>query len=191
MLLRRIPLGALCLYGGTVITIVGFAAYILNYAALNMIGFFYGIPLLLGGVALKITELRPVPLSVPTPPEVEALKETQATDTQKQVFDDLTRFRYGQEAHLDSALKFLGLSPTDDDRPTIVGIREENVDSAYSMVLEFDSPFITFETWQNKIEKMTTFFGPGVRVEVTQPEAERIDVAIVATPAVPAAVQTA
>ncbi|HTL90273.1 MAG TPA: DUF2854 domain-containing protein [Leptolyngbya sp.] len=188
MLLRRIPLGALCLYGGTVITIVGFTAYALNYAALNMIGFFYGIPLLLGGVALKITELRPVPLSVPTPPEVEALKADQATDTQKQVFDDITRFRYGQEAHLDSTLKALGLSPSDGDRPTIIGIREENVDGAYAMVLEFDSPFITLETWQKKVEKMTAFFGPGVRVEVTQPEDERIDLSIVATPAVTATV---
>lgn len=188
MFLRRIPLGALCLGGGTIITIVGFAAYALNYAALNMIGFFYGIPLLLGGVALKITELRPVPLTIPTTPEVEALKETQATATQKQVFDDVTRFRYGQEAHLDSALKFLGLSPSDDDRPTLVGLREENRDGAYAMVLEFDSPFISLETWQKKVEKMTTFFGPGVRVEVVQPEEERVDLAIVATPSVTATV---
>lgn len=188
-LLRRLPpLAALCLGGGAVITIIGFTAYALNYAALNMIGFFYGIPLLLGGIALKITELRPVPLTIPTTSEVEALKTTQATDTQKQIFDDLTRYRYGQEAHLDSALKFLGLAPTDDDRPTIIGIREENIDGAYAMILEFDSPFITIETWQKKIEKMTTFFGPGVRVEVTQPAEERVDLFIIATPAVTAPV---
>ncbi len=188
-LLRRLPpLGALCLGGGAIITIIGFTAYALNYAALNMIGFFYGIPLLLGGVALKITELRPVPLTIPTTSEVEALRDTQATDTQKQIFDDLTRYRYGQEAHLDSALKFLGLAPTDDDRPTIVGIREENIDGAYAMILEFDSPFITLETWKNKVDKMTTFFGPGVRVEVTQPAEERVDLFIIATPVVAATV---
>lgn len=188
-LLRRLPpLAALCLGGGAIITIIGFTAYALNYAALNMIGFFYGIPLLLGGVALKITELRPVPLTIPTTAEVETLKTTQATATQKQIFDDLTRYRYGQEAHLDSALKFLGLAPTDDDRPTIIGIREENIDGAYAMILEFDSPFITLETWQKKIEKMTTFFGPGVRVEVTQPAEERVDLFIIATPAVTATV---
>ncbi|MBW4442156.1 MAG: DUF2854 domain-containing protein [Plectolyngbya sp. WJT66-NPBG17] len=188
-LLRRLPpLGTLCLGGGAIITIIGFTAYALNYAALNMIGFFYGIPLLLGGVALKITELRPVPLTIPTTSEVEALRATQATDPQKQIFDDLTRYRYGQDAHLDSALKFLGLAPSDDDRPTIVGIREENIDGAYAMILEFDSPFITLQTWQNKIEKMTTFFGPGVRVQVTQPAAETIDLFIIATPAVAATV---
>jgi hypothetical protein len=137
-LLRRLPpLGALCLGGGAIITVIGFTAYIFNYAALNMIGFFYGIPLLLGGVALKITELRPVPMTLPTTSEVEALKATQATDTQKQIFDDLTRYRYGQEAHLDSALKFLGLAPTDDDRPTIIGIREENIGGNYAMILDF------------------------------------------------------
>lgn len=188
-LLRRLPpLGALCLGGGIVITIVGFTAYVLNYAALNMIGFFYGIPLILGGIALRITELRPVPLTIPTSPEVEALKTAQATDTQKQIFDDLTRYRYGQEAHLDSALKFLGLAPTDDDRPTIVGIREENIDESYAMILEFDSPFIRLETWQSKIEKMTTFFGPGVRIDVKQPAEETIDLYIIVTPAVTATV---
>jgi hypothetical protein len=188
-LLRRLPpLAALCLGGGAIITIIGFTAYALNYAALNMIGFFYGIPLLLGGVALKITELRPVPLTIPTTSEVEALKMTQATDTQKQIFDDLTRYRYGQEAHLDSALKFLGLAPSDDDRPTIIGIREENIDGAYAMILEFDSPFITLETWRKKIEKMTSFFGPNVRVDVTQPAEERVDLFIIAVPAVAAPV---
>lgn len=181
MIFRRIPLGALCLGAGSVITIVGFAAYVLNYAALNMIGFFYGIPLLLGGVALKITELRPVPFSEPTPPDVLALREKQATSTQTQILNDVTRFRYGQEAHLDSSLSFLGLSPTDDDRPTLIGLREKNIEGHYALILEFDSPFITLETWQKKQDKMTSFFGPGVRVEVAQPEEERIDVSIITT----------
>lgn len=188
MFLRRIPLGILCLNAGAVITVVGFAAYIFNYAALNMIGFFYGIPLLLGGVALRITELRPVPFSKPTPPDVVALRETQATATQTQIFKDVTQYRYGQEAHLDSTLSALGLSPTDDDRPTLIGLHEANINGAYALILEFDSPFITLEVWQKKQEKMTTFFGPGVRVEVAQPEPERIDLSIITTASVAAAV---
>lgn len=80
----------------------------------------------------------------------------------------------------------MGLAPTDDDRPTIIGIREENIGGSYAMILEFDSPFITLETWQKKIEKMTSFFGPNVRIEVKQPEAERVDLFIIATPAVTA-----
>lgn len=182
---RRIPLGALCLGAGGVITVVGFAAYVLNYAALNMIGFFYGIPLVLGGIALKITELKPIPFSKPTPPEVLALRAQQATSTQTQILNDVTRFRYGQEAHLDTSLKFLGLSPTDDDRPVLIGLREINADGAYGLVLEFDSPFISLEAWQKKLEKMTSFFGPGVRVEVAQPADEQIDVSIITVSPVP------
>ena len=182
-LIRRIPLGALCLGAGGVLTVVGTAAYVLDYAALNIFGFFYGIPLVLGGIALKITELKPVPFSKPTSPEVLALREQQATATQTQIREDITRFRYGQEAHLDSALKFLGLSPTDEDRPTVVGLHEMNANGLYGLVLEFDSPFITLETWQKKVEKMTTFFGPNVRIEVSQPEPELVHLAIITTPA--------
>jgi hypothetical protein len=177
---RRIPLGALCLGAGSVLTVVGIGAYVLDYAALNIFGFFYGIPLVLGGIALKITELRPVPFSEPTPPDVLALREQQATATQTQILNDVTRFRYGQKAHLDSSLKFLGLSPTDEDRPTLIGLRESNADGRYELTLEFDSPFIPLDTWQKKLEKMTNFFGPGVRVELAQPEAERVDVSIIA-----------
>jgi Protein of unknown function (DUF2854) len=180
-MLRRISLAVLGLSVGGVITIVGFTAYFLDYATLNLAGFFYGIPLLLGGLALKASELEPVPLTQPTPPEVKALQTQQATITQKQILKDVTRFRYGQEAHLDLALGHLGLSPTDEERPVLKGLREESVDGAYSLVLEFDSPLISFETWKEKQSKMTTFFGPGVRVTVANPEEDTVEVAMIAS----------
>jgi Protein of unknown function (DUF2854) len=181
--ITKIPLGLLCLSAGGVITVVGFAAYFLDYAALNMIGFFYGIPLMLGGIALKITELKPVPLMQTTPSDVLDLRSQQATDTQTQIFKDVTRFRYGQKAHLDTALKFLGLSPNDKERPELIGIQETQVNDQYALVLLFDSPYVPYENWQRKQDKMTSFFGPNVRVEVEQPEPEEVKVTIVATPA--------
>jgi hypothetical protein len=181
--ITKIPLGLLCLSAGGVITVVGFAAYFLDYAALNMIGFFYGIPLILGGIALKITELKPVPFMQATSSDVLKLREQQATDTQTQIFKDVTRFRYGQKAHLDTALKFLGLSPTDEERPELIGIQETNVDGNYALSLLFDSPYVPYENWQRRQEKMNSFFGPGVRVELEQPESEEVKVTIVATPA--------
>jgi hypothetical protein len=56
------------------------------------------------------------------------------------------------------------------------------VDGEYVLVLEFNSPLISFETWQQKREKVEKFFSPGVRVEITQPESDRIDVALITTP---------
>lgn len=177
---RQISLATLGLVVGSILTIVGLAAYFANYATLNLAGFFYGLPLVLGGLALKAAELQPVPFTVPTSAELLALREQQATPTQNQVRQDVTRYRYGQSAHLDDALKRLGLAPSDEQRPTLEGLREITVDGAYALVLEFYSPFISLETWQQKQEKIATFFGPGLRVQVTQLPENRIDLALIA-----------
>lgn len=181
-MLRQISLGTVGLVVGGFLSVVGFAAYFLDYATLNLIGFFYGIPLLLGGLALKAAELKPVPYSVPTPEEVLALREQQATATQTQIRQDVTRYRYGQKAHLDSSLSYLGLSPNDEERPVLEGVREEDVSGAYALVLEFDSPLIPFATWQQKQEKIERFFGPGLRAVVSQLDDDRIEVALITTP---------
>jgi hypothetical protein len=171
----KISLGTLGLTVGGILTIVGFVAYATENATLNLVGFFYGVPLLLGGLALKTSELKPVTFSQPTTPSVLELRKKQATDTQNKVRKDITRYYYGQEAHLDKALSFLGLSPTDDERPVVTGLRETEVDGAYSLILEFDSPDIPLDTWLEKQEKMTKFFGPNVKVVITQPDEDQID----------------
>jgi hypothetical protein len=180
-MLRTISLASLGLWVGLVITIVGFAAYFADYATLNLAGFFYGIPLLLIGLALKSAELKPVRWTKPTSDEVLNLRQQQATETQAQIRNDITRYRYGQEAHLSDALAYLGLSPTDQERPVLEGVREEAVGTAYALVLEFESSLIAFETWQDKLEKMEKFFGPGVRVELSQPDEDYVDVVLIAT----------
>ncbi len=181
-MLRQTSLGTLGLIVGGVLTVVGFTAYFAGNATLNLVGFFYGIPLLLGGLALKAAELKPVPVSQPTTPEMLALRLSQATATQNQIRQDVSRYRYGQEAHLDTSLSHLGLSPTDEERPIITGLRETEIDGAYALILEFDSPLIPLETWQQKQQKMESFFGPGVQVKVTQPAEGEIELALIATP---------
>lgn len=181
-MLRQTSLGTLGLVVGGLLTLTGFVAYATENATLNLVGFFYGIPILLGGLALKASELKPVPFSQPTDASVLKLRELQATSTQNQIRKDVTRYRYGQSAHLDSSLESLGLSPTDEERPILTGLRETEVAGAYALVLEFNSPLIPFETWQEKREKLEKFFGPGIRVNVTQREEQGVDVALIATP---------
>jgi len=48
------------------------------------------------------------------------------------------------------------------------------------LILEFDSPD-PLEVWQQKQQKMESFFGPGVQVEVTQPTEDAIDLALITT----------
>jgi Protein of unknown function (DUF2854) len=181
---RQVSLAFLGLIVGGVLTVMGFVAYFLDNATLNLIGFFYGIPLLLGGIAFRITELKPVPLTQPTTPAVAALRKQQATKTQSQILNDITRFRYGQRAHLDSSLHHLGLEPTDEECPVVAGVRESAIDGAYALTVEFNSPLIDYATWQEKQAKMTTYFGPGVRVELANPVKDKIELAIITAPTV-------
>jgi hypothetical protein len=182
-MLRQTSLGSIGLTIGGILTVIGFIAYfVLDNATLNLIGFFYGIPLLLGGLALKAAELEPVAYTHPTTPDVVALRDRQATGTQNQIRQDVTRYRYGQPAHLDSSLEALGLSPSDEERPLLTGIREVATDGAYTLVLEFESPMIAMETWQQKQEKLTSFFGPGIRIDLHPLSDERLEVALIATP---------
>lgn len=181
-MLRKIRLAKLALILGGLLTLTGFMAYALDYATLNLVGFFYGIPLLLGGLALKASELLPVPFSKPTPPDILALREEQASVAQTKIRKDVTRYRYGQEAHLDESLDKLGLSPSDEERPMLEAIRETSTDGAYTLILEFESEYVPLETWKDKREKMEKYFGPGVRITFSQPAEERIEVALIRTP---------
>ncbi|OUL35685.1 hypothetical protein BV372_10320 [Nostoc sp. T09] len=178
-MLRQISLGTLGLTVGGILTIVGFIAYAADNATLNLAGFFYGFPLLLGGLALKANELKPIPFSQATTPAVLRLREQQATVTQNKIRKDITRFCYGQDAHFDRALSFLGLSPTDEERPIITGLQEKEINGAYALILEFDSPLIPIDVWQQKQEKMTSYFGPGVEVQITQPSENKIELALI------------
>ncbi|HEY9738174.1 MAG TPA: DUF2854 domain-containing protein [Trichocoleus sp.] len=173
----KTSLGSTLLVVGSILTVVGFVAYFQDNPTLNLAGFFYGIPLLLGGLALRAAELQPVPYSEPVSPEVLKLREEQATPTQNQVRKDVTRFRYGQEAHLDEALERLGLGGQ--EPPQLVGIRETEIGGAYALILEFDSKAVPVAVWQEKQVKFEKFFGPNVRAEIRQPEENRIELALI------------
>lgn len=178
-MLRRLSLARVGLTVGGILTIIGFVAYATDHPTLNLAGFFYGVPILLGGLALKAAELKPIPFSQPTPPDIITLREQQATSTQNQIRKDVTRYRYGQEAHLDDSLERLGLSPTDEERPLLVAIREEKIEGNYALILEFNSPFISLETWHERQEKIEKFFGPGIYAKINERDDNQVEVALI------------
>jgi len=178
-MLRQISLSLLGLSLGAVLTIVGTVAYFADNATLNLVGFFYGLPLILGGLALKTTELKPVPYSTPTTDAVIALRTHQATVTQKKLQGDVTRFQYGQNTHLESALTYLRLGATKDQRPRLIGIREAETAGAYTLVLEFESAHLPLEGWLAKQEQMTAYFGPDIQVAIAQPTGDRIELSLI------------
>ena len=180
-MLRQTSLATLGISLGSILTAMGFIAYFANNPTLNLVGFFYGFPLLLGGLALKGSELKPIPFSQPTEPNILELRNQQATKTQTKLRKDLTGYKYGQDAHLDRALGQVGLSPTEEKRPQITGIRETEINGAYTLVLEFDSPLLPMQVWQQQLEKIQSFFGPGIKAELHQPENNRIELSLIAS----------
>jgi len=178
-MLGKISLAKLGLIVGISLTLMGIVTYALGNATLNLIGLFYGVPVLLGGLALKAAELKPIPFSQETPPAIVTLREQQATSTQNQIRQDITRYRYGQQAHLDESLERLGLSPTDEERPVLQTVREAEMGGAYALVLAFDSPLVAMEVWQKRREQIERFFGPDIRVELSEPQENWVEVALI------------
>jgi hypothetical protein len=184
-MLRKISLASIGLTVGGLMTVSGIIAYILENATINVIGFSYGIPILLGGFAFKITELTPIPETKPPSAEAIALRETQATDIQKQIYKDVTRYWYGQDAHFDFTLKKIGLGRSKEQQPVLTGLYETVTDGAYTLVLELDSPFKSLEDWHAKQAKIESFLGPNIKAQITQPEEDVVHLALIATSEAP------
>jgi hypothetical protein len=176
--IRGFSLGNLIILAGLVITFASFAEYLGGDSAgesLNIsgLGFVYGIPVFLGGAALKYAEIEPVPCY--STPAAEALAESKGTETIKKIKQDVTRHRYGDEAHLDTTVKKLGLVVPGKAYPQLRELREEDEDGelAFTMVWQsFDTPY---KMWadERRVKKYETFFGPGVNAEVVKIDAEQ------------------
>ncbi|RLM73808.1 hypothetical protein C2845_PM15G24880 [Panicum miliaceum] len=133
----------------------------------------YGFPLTIIGMALKArtlslctcttlyAELKPVPCT--TYADAFALREKCATPILKQVRSDVTRYRYGDEQHLDEALQ----------RIFQYGLVSYKMSPINDRVVAFlDVMHLYYKIFEKKIHsgilnaKFTSFFGPGIKVEI-------------------------
>lgn len=172
--IRGFSLANLGLVLGFAITGYSFFTYFSSNgtASATSLGFVYGVPVLLIGCALKYAELQPVPLT--STPAGLAARESAATDIQKKIVSDVTRHRYGDEAHLAAALRALSLVPRGAVAPELVRAAEATTEGGeYSLALEFFSKETPFKTWAGVRERCERFFGPDVRVEVTKLDGEK------------------
>ncbi|PNW71696.1 hypothetical protein CHLRE_16g665250v5 [Chlamydomonas reinhardtii] len=178
----KISFGSILTPVGLGLLFWGFGAYflLLPGADLSSLFLIYGFPISLLGFALSYAQLKPVPCK--TTKAAFALRESQMTDIQKQIREDVTRFRYGDEQHLEEALDriFKPTRPGGVARkflPTLIGIREEVIDNAYALVLEFSST-LDEAKWNEFQPKIQSFFGPGIVATVTKTGAG-VDVALI------------
>merc|ERR1711920_257582 len=157
---------------------MGFVEYLSDSGSegLNVsgLGFVYGIPVFLAGAALKYAEIDPVPAF--STPAGERIFEEKATETILKIKQDVTRHRYGDEAHLDTTVKKLGLVVPGKDYPQLMDLRQEKTEDgelAFTMVWQsVDTPY---KMWADprRVKKYETFFGPGVNAEVVKVDAEQ------------------
>jgi hypothetical protein len=175
--IRGFSLGNLVIAAGVLITVASFAEYLggdggdgLNVSGL---GFVYGIPVFLAGAALKYAEIEPVPLY--SGPGAEGIFEDMATETVKKIKQDVTRHRYGDEAHLDTTVKKLGLVVPGKAYPQLRELREDNVNGELTFTMVWQSLDTPYKMWadERRVKKYETFFGPGVTAEVVKVDAEQ------------------
>lgn len=174
--IRGFSLGNLVIASGILVTVASFAEYLnesggegLNISGL---GFVYGIPIFLAGAALKYAEIEPVPCF--STPEGERVFESKATETIRKIKQDVTRHRYGDEAHLDTTVKKLGLVVPGKAYPQLQELREEEDDGELAFTMVWQSIDTPYKMWadERRVKKYETFFGPGVNAEVVKIDAE-------------------
>lgn len=175
--IRGFSLGNVVILGGVVITIASFAEYLSKSGtdSLNVsgLGFVYGIPIFLAGAALKYAEIEPVPCF--STPGGESIFDSKATETIEKIKQDVTRHRYGDEAHLDTTVKKLGLVVPGKEYPQLRELRQEEEDGELAFTMVWQSLDTPYKMWadERRVKKYETFFGPGVSAEVVKIDAEQ------------------
>ena len=168
--LRGFSLSDAIIAAGIAATGFSFADFATGFAGgASGLAFVYALPILLGGCALKYGEILPVPVKATE--EAKALFELKKTPTIEQINKDVTRHRYGDEAHLDSTVMRLGLKLPMKAYPQLeyveYGVAQDG-ELEFTMVWSsFDTPFNVWNE-EKRIQKYDTFFGPGVWAKVVK-----------------------
>lgn len=156
--------GSLVTVAGAVLTVIGSIAYLGDNANLSLPTIFYGIPILLGGLALKSSELPP-PQRLTAAGNFQQLREAPESADLKRLLGDLMRWRYGQKAHLESSLEALKLWD-EDSPPQLLSVAETDADNRYGLDLTFDCGAVPPERWQDQTVRLGRFFGQGLEAEL-------------------------
>lgn len=158
--------GSLVTLAGAALTVIGSLAYVSDHPNLSLPTIFYGIPILLGGLALKSSELPP-PERLTPPAQLRELRDAPASEPLRKLVGDICRWRYGQKAHLESSLEALKLWD-EQDPPQLLQVEELALPEGYGLRLTFVSGAIPLSRWQASLDRLGRFFGPGLRAELAQ-----------------------
>ena len=180
--IRGFSLPAVVFSVGVLLTAGSFIGFFQNEGggegALSSLGFVYGIPVFLIGLSLWYAEIPPV--EVISSASGDAAWEKLASDTFKKVKQDVTRHRYGDDAHLDSTLEALGLKLPQKKFPKLISMTQEDENGELAFTLSFQSLETPYKVWSEpeRVQRYSKFFGPDVIASVYKLDAEKRIVAL-------------
>tara|TARA_B100000700_G_C14953900_1_gene813040 strand:+ start:661 stop:1203 length:543 start_codon:yes stop_codon:yes gene_type:complete len=160
---------------GSVLTVIGCIAYLTGAANLSVPTLFYGFPIFLGGLALKSTELKPAKRIVP--PSLFSKQREAAPPELSKLISDVTRWRYGQHAHLESSLKVLNLWDQANP-PELLEIEEMETSIGYGVRLRFKLAGVSIDRWKQQEERLGRFFAKGLKAELNSKDPKEIDLVL-------------
>jgi hypothetical protein len=168
--------GSLVTVAGAVLTVIGSIAYLGDNANLSLPTIFYGIPILLGGLALKSSELPPAE-RLTAAASLRGLRDQPASEPLRRLLADVTRWRYGQKAHLESSLEALKLWD-EEAPPQLLAVEELDCDGRYGLRLRFSCEGVPYERWQERQDRLGRFFGPDLKAELSRPAEGQLSLAL-------------
>jgi hypothetical protein len=168
--------GSLVTIAGASLSVIGWVGYATGNPNLSLPTIFYGIPILLGGLALKSSELPPPERLTPAA-QLRDLREHPDSAALSKLLNDLLRWRYGQKAHLESSLEALKLWD-DDQPPQLISVEELDCGGRYGIRLRFTCGAVPFERWLERRERIGRFFGPGLSATLNRIDDEQFSLSL-------------
>ncbi len=165
--------GNLVTVAGAVLTVIGAISYMTGAANLSVPTLFYGFPIFLAGLALKTSELAPAK-KINNDQDLTNAKKKSPKELEK-LLKDVTRWKYGQKAHLESSLEVLKLW-NDEKPPQLIEIEEMVKEEEYGIRLRFAMEGVTFDRWKEKQERLGRFFAKGLEAELISKSSNELDI---------------
>ena len=154
------PANIITIAGGA-LSFIGLTAFFTDSVNLSVPTFFYGVPILLIGLALKTTEVPPVTLIN------SELFQTNKFNRPLEItnlVNDVTKWRYGVQAHLQSSLEVLKLW-SEDNPPQLLELEEITREDKNGLRMHFATNSVPIEEWTKQKERLNRFFAKGLESE--------------------------
>ena len=155
------PANLIIITGGS-LSIIGMTAYFTDSVNLSVPTFFYGVPIFLIGLALKTTEIPPVNL---INKDNFSSNKFNRPEELTNLVKDVTKWRYGIQAHLESSLEALNLWNFDNP-PQLVELEEITKDEKNGLRMHFEINAVPKEDWIKKKDRIERFFAKGLESEL-------------------------